>query len=63
MTPTPRPARPSDVTATKQFYVTRPTKTTVFMRTFLPWQLWRFVVINLKMVGVIRRSHRTHRPN
>jgi hypothetical protein len=26
----------------------------VFLRTFLPWQLWRFVRINLKMMGIIR---------
>ena len=35
-------------------YVTRPTRSTVFLRTFLPWQLWRFVRINLKMMGIIR---------
>lgn len=38
-------------------YVMMPTRRTVFWRTFLPWQLWRFVRINLKMLGVIRRSH------
>jgi len=32
----------------------------VFLRTFLPWQLWRFVRINLKMMTIIRRSHRSH---
>ncbi|HET8978614.1 MAG TPA: hypothetical protein VFN87_10670 [Solirubrobacteraceae bacterium] len=41
-------------------YVTRPTRWTLFLRTFLPWQLWRFVAINLKMVDIIRRSHRNH---
>ncbi len=39
------------------FYATKPTRWTVFLRTFLPWQMWRFVWINLKMVGIIRRSH------
>jgi len=39
------------------FYATRPTRRTLFWRTFLPWQLWRFAVINLKMIGIIRRSH------
>jgi hypothetical protein len=34
-----------------------PTRATVFMRTFLPWQLVRFAVINLKMLRLIRRSH------
>ena len=45
------------VAETKQFYATKPTHTTVFMRTFLPWQLWRFAVINLKMIAMIRLSH------
>jgi hypothetical protein len=31
------------------------------MRTFLPYQAWRFAAINMKMVGIIRRSHRTDR--
>ena len=43
----------------KTEYVTNPTRPTVFMRTFLPYQLWRFAVINTKMVGIIRRSHKT----
>lgn len=38
-------------------YATRPTRRTLFWRTFIPWQLWRFAVINLKMIGIIRRSH------
>ena len=38
-------------------YVTRPTRWTLFLRTFLPWQLWRFLRINMKMLGIIRRSH------
>ena len=43
-------------------YATKPTRFTVFMRTFLPWQLWRFAVINLKMIGIIRRSHNGDSP-
>jgi hypothetical protein len=43
----------------KALYVTRPTRSTVFWRTFVPFQLWRFVVINLKMIGIIRSGHRT----
>lgn len=39
-------------------YATKPTRWTMFLRTFLPWQIWRFVRINLKMFGIIRRSHR-----
>lgn len=34
-----------------------PTRWTVFLRTFVPWQMVRFVVINLKMLRLIRRSH------
>ncbi len=50
LTPATRPAR-----APRDPYITRPTRWTVFLRTFVPWQLWRFVRINLKMVGIIRR--------
>lgn len=39
------------------FYATKPTRGTLFLRTFLPWQAWRFVCINWKMVGMIRKSH------
>lgn len=42
---------------TESFYATRPTRTTVFLRTFLPWQLWRFARINLKMIRIIWKSH------
>lgn len=48
----------SDRDDEKLRYVTTPTRRTVFMRTFLPWQLWRFAVLNLKMVDIIQRSHR-----
>ena len=36
---------------------TLPTPATRWMRTFLPWQLIRFAVINLKMIRIIWRSH------
>jgi hypothetical protein len=39
------------------FYATKPTRFTLFLRTFLPWQILRFIWINLKMVIIIRRSH------
>jgi hypothetical protein len=41
--------RPTDQT----FFVPTPTRATVFLRTFLPWQLVRFAWINLKMVRMI----------
>jgi hypothetical protein len=37
--------------------VMRPTRGTIFKRTFIPYQVWRFIVINLKMLGIIRASH------
>lgn len=38
-------------------YATKPTRWTLFWRTFLPWQIWRFLWINAKMVRIIGRSH------
>jgi hypothetical protein len=38
-------------------YIVRPTRWTLFLRTFLPWQAWRFAVINWKMLKLIFRSH------
>ncbi|USN98703.1 MAG: hypothetical protein H6810_11135 [Phycisphaeraceae bacterium] len=38
-------------------FAPRPTGWVVFLRTFLPWQLFRFVWINLKMIHMIRLSH------
>lgn len=35
-----------------------PTRWTMFLRTFIPWQLVRFGVINLKMFRLIWQSHR-----
>jgi hypothetical protein len=54
---TETPPRPH---LTEQFYATKPTRFTVFLRTFLPWQLVRFALINLKMLRIIRRSHSGH---
>jgi hypothetical protein len=39
-----------------------PTRRTLFLRTFIPWQLVRFAWINLRMLRVIWRSHRTRLP-
>ncbi len=51
--PDPRP--PLGTTEGDLPDVTRPTRATVFLRTFVPWQVWRFFRINLKMIGMIRR--------
>ena len=42
-------------------YATQPTRFTLFMRTFLPWQIWRFISINLKMMLLIGREKHIHR--
>ncbi len=36
-----------------EHYVPTPSRTTVFFRTFVPWQLLRFIAINLKMLRMI----------
>ncbi len=37
-------------------YASRPTPWTAFLRTFLPWQLVRFAVINLRMLRMLSKS-------
>jgi hypothetical protein len=44
----------------ESIYATRPTRTTVFMRTFLPWQILRFLLINYRMMRMIRINESTH---
>lgn len=39
------------------YYAPAPTGFTRWMRTFVPWQLVRFVVINLKMLRLMGKSH------
>jgi hypothetical protein len=38
-------------------FATKPTDFTKSLRTSVLWQIVRFVVINLKMIKVIRKSH------
>ena len=54
---TPGSQAPPRPHLTEQFYATKPTGFTRFMRTFIPWQIVRFAAINLKMLRIIRRSH------
>ena len=35
----------------------KPTPWVLFWRTFFPYQLWRFAVINLRMLVMIFKSH------
>ncbi|MEN9502344.1 MAG: hypothetical protein RI964_1629 [Pseudomonadota bacterium] len=39
------------------YYPPTPTAITRYMRTSILWQLYRFVVINLKMLKLMTRSH------
>ncbi|MCA9001520.1 MAG: hypothetical protein KDB61_06325 [Planctomycetes bacterium] len=41
-------------------FATKPTGFTRFLRVFFLYQLWRFLVINWKMVRVIRKGHGGH---
>jgi hypothetical protein len=41
--------RPGDQT----YFIPTPSRTTVFIRTFVPWQILRFIWINLKMIKMI----------
>jgi hypothetical protein len=44
------------------FYSPMPTRWTLRMRTFLPWQLWRFAWLNLKMLRMISIGHHGEAP-
>lgn len=39
-------------------YATVPTRTTLFLRTFLPWQIIRFLVLNTKILLMTIRNER-----
>lgn len=41
----------------KNYPASRPTRMTLFLRTFLPWQFLRFIIINIKMTMMIVKSH------
>jgi hypothetical protein len=43
--------------------ITRPTAGTRFLRVFLPWQLVRFVLINLRMIRIIAMGHHRQPPS
>ena len=40
------------------YYPPVPTKFTKYRRTSLIWQFYRFIVINIKMIIIILKSHR-----
>ncbi|MFO0726587.1 MAG: hypothetical protein U1E65_22565 [Myxococcota bacterium] len=37
----------------------KPGRAVLFLRTFLPYQLWRFAWINLRMLRMVLLSHRS----
>ena len=41
----------------REFFIPTPTRATVFFRTFFPWQMLRFVWINMKMIRMIGIGH------
>ena len=41
----------------REFFARRPSKITLFFRTFVPWQLVRFAWINVKMIRMIGKAH------
>jgi hypothetical protein len=40
-----------------QYFAALPTRWTLFVRVFFPWQFLRFVWINLKMIRMIHKGH------
>lgn len=41
----------------REFFAPRPSPATLFFRTFILWQLFRFAWINLKMIRMISKAH------
>ncbi len=44
----------------REFFAPRPSRVTLFFRTFVPWQILRFIWINIKMIQMIGKAH-SHR--
>ncbi|MCB0377862.1 MAG: hypothetical protein KDD33_05155 [Bdellovibrionales bacterium] len=40
-----------------KYHAPKPTPWTLFLRYFLPWQIFRFVIINIRMTFMILKSH------
>lgn len=58
---THRSSRETQCAINTNIYATQPTRFTLFMRTFLPWQIWRFISINLRMMLLIGREKHIHK--
>jgi hypothetical protein len=46
-----------EIYESKKYLAARPNKTTLFLRSFLPWQIIRFIFINIRMTVMIAKSH------
>jgi hypothetical protein len=42
---------------TQDYYSPMPTKVTRFWRNFIPWQFYRFIILNLKIIKIVVRGH------
>ncbi|HUW06778.1 MAG TPA: hypothetical protein VMW01_11015 [Williamwhitmania sp.] len=42
---------------TQEFYAPMPTRATMFWRNFVPWQIIRFFVLNLKILRIVVKGH------
>jgi hypothetical protein len=45
------------VTYSDESYAPMPTKSTLFWRRFIPWQAWRFIVLNIKILKIVVGGH------
>jgi len=41
----------------EEFYASRPLKIVKFMRRCIPYQLWKFLIINLKVMRIVAYGH------
>ncbi|MHC1707717.1 MAG: hypothetical protein AB9842_09365 [Bacteroidales bacterium] len=41
----------------QEHYAPMPTRTTMFWRNFIPWQIIRFIILNLKIIKIVVRGH------
>jgi len=41
----------------EQYYPPTPTAKTLFWRRFLPFQAWRFLVLNWRIIKIVVRGH------
>lgn len=56
-TPTPPTSPTSPAPYSPESFIPVPTRRTRALRTLLPWQLYRFLVLNIRMLRMIAKSH------